>query len=197
MCENANMRQVTAFILVSCALLLHHRPAIAQSSSAFEHAQVSLTSVHQYVAAEAVPRQLAPPPNLLVSPMYRPLVESMLRDSPTFRRQCVRIAAEPGLTVQLSIGSVSMGSDVRAITRMTRSGRGHLSAVVNIGFREDAQELIAHEFEHIIEQLDGVDLAARAALAHTGVTSLGHATDKFETTRAQRTGLKVVSELRP
>ena len=197
MCENANMRQVTVFILVSCALLLHDRPAIAQSNSAFEHAQVSLTSVHQYVAAEAVPRQLAPPPNLLVSSMYRPLVESMLRDSPTFRRQCVRIAADPKLTVHLSIGSTSIGSDVRAITRMTRAGMGHLTAVVNIGFREDAQELIAHEFEHIIEQLDGVDLAARAALAHTGVMSLGHATDKFETTRAQRTGLKVVSELRP
>ncbi len=90
-----------------------------------------------------------------------------------------------------------MGSDVRAITRMSRTERGHLTAVINIGFRENAQELIAHEFEHIIEQLDGVDLAARAALAHTGVTSLGHSTDKFETTRARLTGLKVVSELRP
>ena len=79
---------------------------------------------------------------------------------------------------------------------MTRTAKGQLTAVVNIGFRENTQELIAHEFEHIIEQLDGVDLAARAALAHTGVTSIGYATDKFETMRAQRTGLKVVSELR-
>jgi hypothetical protein len=196
MCENANMRRVTAFVLVSCALLLHHRPAIGQSSSAFEHARVSLTSVHRYVAAEAVPRQIAPPPNLLVSSMYLPLVESMLRDSPTFRRQCVRIAAAHGLTVHLSIGSAPMSSGVRAITRMRRSGTGHLTADVNIGFRENAQELIAHEFEHIIEQLDGVDLAARAALANTGVTLIGHTTDRFETTRAQRAGLKVVAELR-
>jgi hypothetical protein len=197
MCENANMRPFTAFILVSCALLLHHRPAIAQSSSAFEHARVSLTSVHQYVAAEAVPRQLAPPPNLVVSSMFRPLLESMLRDSPTFRRQCVRIAADRGLTVRLSIGSAPMGSDVRAITRMSRTEMGHLTAVVDIGFRENAQELIAHEFEHIIEQLDGVDLASRAARANTGVTTIGHATDKFETTRARRTGLKVAAELKP
>ena len=46
------------------------------------------------------------------------------------------------------------------------------------------QELIAHEFEHVIEQLDGVDLAAHAALPHTGVTSIGHSTDIFETMRA-------------
>jgi hypothetical protein len=189
------MGRVTAFILVSCALLLHHRPAIAQSSSAFEHARVSFTSVHQYVATEAVPRQLTPPPNLVVSPMFRPLVESMLRDSPTFRRQCVRIAAEPGLTVHLSIGSAPMGSNIRAFTRMTRAGNRHLTAAVNIGFRENARELIAHEFEHIIEQLDGIDLAARAALEPTGVRSIGHAGNKFETTRARHTGLKVLAEL--
>jgi hypothetical protein len=80
---------------------------------------------------------------------------------------------------------------------MSRTGNGHLSATINIGFRESAQELIAHEFEHVIEQLDGIDLAARAELANTGVRLIGHATNKFETTRAQRTGLKVVSELRP
>jgi hypothetical protein len=189
------MGRVVAFILVSCALLLHHRPAIAQSNSAFEHARVSLTSVHQYVATEAVPRQLPSPPNLVVSPMFRPLVESMLRDSPTFRRQCVRIAAEPALTVHLSIGSAPVGSDVRAVTRMTRNAYGRLTAVINIGFRENAQELIAHEFEHVIEQLDGIDLAARAALNHTGVRSIGHVGNKFETTRAQYTGLKVLAEL--
>ena len=57
------------------------------------------------------------------------------------------------------------------------------------------EELIAHEFEHIIEQLDGVDLAAHAAQRHTGVTAIGHRHDIFETMRAKRAGLKVVSEL--
>jgi hypothetical protein len=176
-------------------LLLSQRPAIAQSSSAFEHARVSFTSVRQYVATEAVPRQLAPPSNLLVNAMYRPLVESMLRDSPTFRRQCVRIAAEPMLTVRLGIGETPSRAGVRATTRFARTAKGHLSAVVNIGSLEDTEELIAHEFEHIIEQLDGVDLAARAALSHTGVTAIGHAANVFETTRAKRMGLQVLSEL--
>jgi hypothetical protein len=188
------MRRCAASVLVSCAFLLHEDPINAQSSSAFEHARGSFTSVHQYVAAEAIPRQLAAPPNLVVSPVYRPLVESMLRDSPTFRRQCMRIAGEPALTVRLVI-AVSRLSSVRAITRLTRNAEGHLSAVVGLAFSRDMKELIAHEFEHIIEQLDGVDLAARVALRDTGVTSVGHAADMFETTRAKRVGLRVVSEL--
>ena len=58
-------RRFTVIALASCMFLLHERPAIAQSSSTLE--RVSLTSVHQYVAGEAIPRQLALPPNLVVS----------------------------------------------------------------------------------------------------------------------------------
>jgi hypothetical protein len=179
---------------MSCALSLHQRPATAQSDSAFEHARVSLTSVHHYVAADAVPRGLTAPRNLIVPLMYRPLIESMLRDSPTFRRQCIRIAAEPTLTVRLAVGSAPSRSGIRAATRMRRTATGQLTAFVDIGLFENTEELVAHEVEHIIEQLDGIDLPARAALSNTGVTEIGY--DLFETTRAQRTGLKVVSELR-
>jgi hypothetical protein len=188
-------RRAAVFTLASCMFLVHERPAIAQSSSTLE--QVSLTSVHHYVAGESIPRQLALPPNLMVSAMYRPLVEAMLRDSPTFRRQCVRIAAEPGLTVQLSVSPPPRRSTHRALTHFTRDAQGRLTAVIAIGPFEDTQELIAHEFEHVIEQLDGVDLAARAARPHTGVVPIGHQNAVYETTRAQRVGLKVVSELRP
>lgn len=189
------MRRFAAFALASCVFLVRDDPTIAQAHSGFEHGRVSVTSVHQYVATEAVPKQLAPPPNLHVSPVYRPLVESMLRASPTFRRQCMRIAGDPRLTVRLTIGTASSRSDIRATTRLTWNDKGRLDAVVDIGSRQDTQELIAHEIEHIIEQLDGVNLAARAALPHTGVTAIGHADNMFETTRAKRVGLKVVSEL--
>ena len=193
MAKSTNMRRAMVVALASCMFLLHERPAIAQSSSTFE--RVSLTSVHQYVASEAIPRQLAPPPNLIVSAMYRPLVELMLRDSPTFRRQCVRIAGEPGLTVRLNVNSSTQRSDLRAVTRLTRDAKGELTATIDIGPLQDNQELIAHEFEHIIEQLDGIDLAARAALPHTGVSAFGHNITTFETTRAQRIGRKVLTEL--
>jgi YD repeat-containing protein len=189
-------RRTTVLALASFMFVLHQRPAIAQSSSTLE--RVSLTSVQQYVAGEAIPRQLALPPNLDVSALYRPLVEAMLRDSPTFRRQCLRIAAEPGLTVQLRVDPPPRRSTHRATTRLSRDAQGNLTAaVIAIGPLEDTQELIAHEFEHVIEQLDGVDLAARAALPHSGVILTGPRGAVYETTRAQRMGLKVVSELRP
>lgn len=195
MVQSTNMRFAVA--LASCAWMVHESPAIAQSGSGFELARTSLTSVHHYVATEAIPRQLAAPPNLVVQAMYRPLVESMLRDSPTFRRQCIRIAAEPKLIVHLTIGPHQRRSDIRAITRMARKPDGALTAFVDIGPLHDTVELIAHEFEHIIEQLDGVDLAARAALPHTGVSASGPVRDMFETTRARLVGLKVASEVRP
>jgi hypothetical protein len=108
----------------------------------------------------------------------------------------MRIEGEPHVTVRLAINSGKSHSGARATTRLTRNEKGHVSAFIDIGSFQGTQELIAHELEHIIEQLDGVDLAARAALPRTGVTEVGQAGNMFETTRARRIGLKVVSELR-
>jgi hypothetical protein len=193
--ENAIMRRVTAASLVVSACVLCPQPARAQSYNSLEQPRVSVSSVQHYVASEAIPRQLAAPPNLVVSRMFRPLVESMLRDSPTFRRQCLRIAGAPDLTVRLEIRGAPSRLDVRATTKLTRQEHGRLSAVIDISVRHDVEELIAHEFEHIIEQLDGVDLASWAKRPHTGVSSLLYDANVFETTRAKQVGLKVVSEL--
>jgi hypothetical protein len=194
------MRQFPAAVLMSCVLLPSDRPAIAQSSTALDSARVSLTSVHSYVAADATPGSLAAPDNLVVSPMYFPIVDAMLRGSPTFRRQCMRIAAEPSLIVHLTIGPRSPRHGVRATTRLTRNAKRQLVAAVHIAPLDEVEELIAHEFEHIIEQLDGIDLAKHASLRNTGVSSIGGPgsfgpSELFETIRAQRVGHKVASEL--
>jgi hypothetical protein len=188
------MRRV-AIAFISCALL-HPCRANAQSGAPFDFARTSSTSVHRYVANDAIPRQLALPPNLIAPGIYRPLVESMLSGSSTFRRQCMRIAAEPGLTVQLVIGWVPVRTNIRAMTTIKRTREGQLSALVQIGRKQNVEELIAHEIEHIIEQLDGVDLAAYAGRRGTGVVAVGYSADMFETTRAKRAGVKVSSELR-
>jgi hypothetical protein len=188
------MQRCVAAALLSCVFVLHSSPASAQSRSANERARVSFTSVHQYVAGDAIPKQLSVPPNIVVSSIYVPMLESMLRRSPTFRRQCMRIAAERSLTVRIEIALPNSGYDARATTRITRHEQNQLRAVVQIKFK-DVEELIAHEFEHIIEQLDGVDLAAHAARGQTGVKEVGRGPGVFETTRAKRAGEKVLSEL--
>jgi hypothetical protein len=57
---------------------------------------------------------------------------------------------------------------------------------------ERLAELIGHELEHVIEQLDGVDLAGTARRAPTTVWLSGR--DSFETVRAIQTGQLVAGE---
>ena len=56
-------------------------------------------------------------------------------------------------------------------------------------------ELIAHELEHVIEQLDGVDLAAKLRRPNSGVYATGDSGNLFETTRAKRVGFQVAREV--
>jgi hypothetical protein len=191
------MHSIPSVAFASYVLILVAAPALAQSSgTAFVLDRTSLTSVREYVAAEAVPRQLSLPANLIVSPTYRPLLEDMLRQSATFRRQCVRIAGEPGVTVELKIAAAPWRSDIRAKTEISRKPAGHLRAVIDIYPLYDNVELIGHEVEHVIEQLDEVDLASQARRRDTGVHSLAADSHVYETARALRVGLKVTEEVR-
>jgi hypothetical protein len=127
--------------------------------------------------------------------MYRARLESMLRLSPTFRRQCLRIAADLTVTVRLHSTAALWMHAARAMTNFERAN-GRIEADVYFTGIEDMPELIAHEFEHIIEQIDQIDLALLATLPGTGVYRADSEGLMFETTRATRAGLAVERELR-
>ena len=131
------------------------------------------------------------PSNVVLSPDYADAVEAMLRSSPTFRAQCTRIARATQLhvTVRKSV----LAPPQSAITRLTRQNNGGLDAEVEIGPFGDATMLIAHEFEHIIEQLDGVDLSSMSVRPGTGVRT-DPKTGQFETERAIAIGQRVARE---
>ena len=135
------------------------------------------------------------PSNLVAPHVLEPQLARMWKQSRTFRRQCARINAAPGLVVRvLTAGAVTQSGD-RAATHIQRGATG-LEAVVNITGRAAASdfiEIIAHEFEHIVEQLDGVDLARFARLAPVTVWATG--TQQFETQRATHTGRLVAAEV--
>ena len=137
--------------------------------------------------------QFALPSNLDVSPIYRDLVESMADRSPTFRRQLQRIADEPRLTIDLDVVPHIVGA--RAVTRMVRKADG-LDARIEVSRFDDMVELIAHEIEHVIEQIDRVDLAAGAALPDAEVHAVDSNGMVFETARAARAGVTVSQEVR-
>jgi hypothetical protein len=187
------MRGHFTAVLVSC-IVVSAPPASAQIAAGL----VSPASVvHEYVsAASAIADQADIPPNFEVGAVYRPLVMKMLSRSPTFRWQMLRIAAATHLTIQLQSALPSWHEGLRATTEFARTADGKLLATVDIVRSTNDVELIAHELEHVVEQLDGIDLAAKAGRRNSGVYLTGDRGDVFETTRAKRVGLQVAREVR-
>jgi hypothetical protein len=166
--------------------------------------RTSFAAVQQYSQADRFrSEQLEVPGNISVAPEYRLKLEMMLANSASFRRQCVRIANEPSLTVHLQHVPVRLGGGVRGISHISRSPAGRIVAHVTLPHVtltlrpfDDDIEMIAHEFEHVIEQLDGVDLAMKARRADSGVRTSDVAGSMFETRRALQVGLRVLEEVR-
>src|SRR5690349_16378737 len=153
-------------------------PAFAQTNSASRaDTWPSFVPVNATPAARlyrphvgAAAAEIILPPNLTYAPMFGSVLDAMLRRSPTFRRQCVRLAQAGKLSVAIRGVYPNARLASRARTTLVAEG-GRLLATVEIPPLDDMFELIAHELEHIIEQLDGVDLKARAELSGAGVTA--------------------------
>ena len=114
---------------------------------------------------------------------------ALLERSETFREQCRRIAAAPYVRVRIELGPrVTAGG--RAQTIINRYQEGAIVAFVTIRFAEDYVELIPHELEHIIEQIDGVRLSVEVGAQRASISADG----AYETRRAAAVGVKVRQE---
>lgn len=113
---------------------------------------------------------------------------TLLGRSDSFRAQCARIAAAPRVRLTLSV--VNTLDSGRAQTVMHRYQAGALRADVDLLFGENYRELLAHEFEHVLEQMDGVDLRDEAAHGRAWLLPGG----AFETRRAFTRGVEVLRE---
>jgi hypothetical protein len=118
-------------------------------------------------------------------------LDAMWRQSPTFRRQLLRLGGVGQLRITFSVQCQTKGN--RAHTRVERLADTSLSADVCLGNNmREFDELIAHELEHILEQVDGVNLADRARHHCHHVNDGGGG---FETGRAKDVGLMVAREM--
>jgi len=186
----------TAVIVLSVAGV----PGLAQSNavrwrtaSADLTAGIAANDVRVYVEPDTSSDVVEIPANLSVPSTFRSTTEKMLERSPMFRRQCARLAAAPHLAVVVRMMHPLTGGP-RARTQISRADQNRLVASVEINPLGDFTELLAHELEHVIEQLDGIDLAAKAEVAHSGVRACNDGT--FETSRAVRIGTVVALEAR-
>ena len=132
------------------------------------------------------------PSNLTASAVFRPALERMWQSSATFRRQCGRLSAAPQLHVNLLMEELARHpSSYHARAAMKRQSGTLVSVDIHLTRFEDPIALIAHEIEHVIEQLEGVDLAAQAGTGNVWKREDG----AFETRRAIEVGGRVAREV--
>jgi hypothetical protein len=137
---------------------------------------------------------LSVPANVRVPDIYRDLVDRMWLLSPTFRRQCARIERAGNLLVVLEGQPLAPFSGLRARTAIEQRRGGDLrvaSVELNPALRDQFVELLAHEFEHIVEWLDGVDhlaVSSRSGVSHGSAGAV-------ETMRAIAIGRLVAGEV--
>ncbi len=183
----------------AAVLSVHAVPGFAQSNSASlaDARYTSTTAARVYVATRGQgyeDRDLTP--SVTVTSLYRPVIARMLERSPTFRRQCARIARASGIAIVLR-SEVHGGHHADAWTTIARGENGRPRQItINIVAGPRTAELIAHEFEHIVEQLDGVDLRLKASMRASGVRACDCGdTEMFETERAIAVGQQVAREV--
>jgi hypothetical protein len=133
-------------------------------------------------------------PRIHVDGLFDTVVANLLDASPTFLRQYERIAGAPMVSVSVRMLPRGEESCCRARTSIRRYQSGAILAWVEIPAprsKEAYAELLGHEFEHILEQIDLIDLDAQVD-AGAGASRLAERT--YETGRAQRAGLAVARE---
>jgi hypothetical protein len=134
------------------------------------------------------------PVGVRVDSAFVPRLQEMLERSPTFRAQCRRLAETPWahVAVRLDLGADRMPV-VKAWSVIQRPQRQLIVAIVNIQPNVDPAIWLSHELEHIIEQIDQVDVRGLASrFDHAWYLTRG----MFETSRAVQVGQAVLSEVR-
>ena len=135
---------------------------------------------------------VALPSNLTAAAFFQADLERIWLSSPTFRRQCRRLASAPHLRVNLLLEDLARRpSSYHARAAMRRQKGVLVSVDIHIARFDDPVELIAHEIEHVVEQLDEIDLAI-----HVGNGNVWKREDgAFETRRAIEVGRRVAHDV--
>jgi hypothetical protein len=121
-------------------------------------------------------------------------VSHMLAHSPTFRAQFQRVVDHSGVIVSATLDPTIAARPFSARSTIRRYDSGLVVVEMALAPGPRVEEYIAHEFEHVLEQLEGLDLAT---LARRGAPGIWFSTGSLiETDRATRAGRTVMDELR-
>lgn len=132
------------------------------------------------------------PSNLILSEEARLKLEKVWLRSPTFRDQCRRIAQSPQAEIRFDF-VVRNSAAYHAITTV-RKTEGGMTITMRVFISDRQVEMIGHEFEHALEQIEGTDL--KALVFVSGADVRRNAEGFYETRRAIEAGRKVFREYR-
>ena len=141
-------------------------------------------------ATDASSRQSGWPCRLGVPRAIRPKILELWTASPTFQRQCARLA-EANITVALGLSPL-LTPRFRAVSRILRRNGQVFFVSTTLRDDMDVEEDLPHELEHVMEQIEGRDLA-RDSAAGRGAWPCG--TGTYETERARLAGRRAENEV--
>jgi hypothetical protein len=135
------------------------------------------------------------PKNLHVTDRLTDVVAAMLDGSPTFRAQCARLRELPRLRVRVTLEPRAHGRSgpCRAECVIKRYEYGFIDATVKVRSLQQVAELVAHELEHVLEFVEGIDYGAAARQQPQAVWVV--ADNRYETSRAIDAGRRVAAEM--
>src|SRR5262245_26798747 len=181
-------------LLLLIAFSLHILPGPCQASYSMPSSPLDDSNYPRDYPAEGDPDESKIselPPNISAPAGLKNILDSMLRRSPTFRRQCKLLRDAGNVRIDLKI-VVSQTCLYKAKSIVQRFGNGFVLIEVRLAAPGDYIEMIGHEFEHAVEQAQGLNLKA---LASTGCCKVYEVENGvFETARALRAGHIVAGE---
>lgn len=154
-------------------------------------AVICITVVAGVLRASSSQSDATLPSNLTAGAVFQTALERMWQSSPTFRRQCRRLSAAPQLRVNLLLEDLARRPSYHARAAMKHHNGVLVSVDIHLTRLEDRVELIAHEIEHVIEQLDEIDLEVHARSGNVWKREDG----AFETRRAIEVGRRVAHQV--
>jgi hypothetical protein len=140
-------------------------------------------------ATEAPAQRSSLPCPLVIGDDLRPFAQLAWDHSATFRKQCRTLGAARATVI---VHSASSREIYRADARISVSSEGTIFARVRVRDDINPVELIAHELEHVLERVEGVNLLMESRGGGSRVTLSRSA---FETRRAIEAGRRVAQEV--
>jgi hypothetical protein len=131
------------------------------------------------------------PSNFKVPEKLQPVLEDVARRSPKFRGQLQELRHHPHVRMTVSYGNLSIWHVVRAESHVEKYEFGAVRIDTRLYTAEDVVDVIAHELEHVCEQMEGIDVRALAHQRGSGVSDVG---GHYETKRAVMAGHQVAEE---